>query len=353
MEKTKNISNFIPRILPPILFFSLVLLCSCGQPDQRAQAQPNQLYEDALPDESHNATNPDSDKNSFVPDYTLGNENIRGNSTINICNKGVMAAQDGWVYFSVSSLSHTIYKCPIDAITPSNVITVITLRENCEYLNVVGDWIYFFLSNSGEICKVRTDGSLLQTVANNVTHVNGFMVYADKIYCTREYQVSSSESDMYFEILSAETGEILFTSPAPLWFKFVESDRVYASDSRAENVYSFALDGSDCRLLDGDSLNEFHSIWSINSRGRLQIGNSIFVDGGYLDGYSKYIHKLYRTDLNGNNQVEINSDGARVMISINDGYLYYEPQHGSSSWCRVREDGTGWEDLSWMLTGGK
>ena len=77
----------------------------------------------------------------------------RGNTPGNIVNAGLAAEQDGWIYYSIPD--DRIYKVRTDGSGRMNVN-----NDNSFFINVVGDWIYYFnYDDHDQIYKIRTDGS--------------------------------------------------------------------------------------------------------------------------------------------------------------------------------------------------
>jgi len=103
------------------------------------------------------------------------------------------------------------------------------------------------------------------------------------------------------------------------------------------------------------SNNKEHDTSSLNDylvKGTEQLPNwsqGIYGDNGFYYSVSKGIEFYSFED---QKIYHINNDMVSSFSYIGDGYIYYKPLEGSVDFCRVKSDGTDWEDMSWMFTVG-
>ena len=93
----------------------------------------------------------------------------RGNSVGNIINWGLAAQQGDWIYYR-DSYSDSGDGCRIYKVRTDESECVKLNDDVSEYLNVVGDWIYYVnKDDDNKIYKVRQDGSERTRVNNDAS----------------------------------------------------------------------------------------------------------------------------------------------------------------------------------------
>lgn len=150
---------------------SRVRVCLCGQKETEMIKKLSHSYIEAvciMCNQKH--------PNSFDRDYTPGKENIVGTSDgMTDCT-----VQDKYIYFSKEN---TIYKVNMSKGNLEVVYQVLVGRIH--YVNVVGDWIYFFCEGSTQdrcyIAKVRTDGEQFEKLVVSV-NISEMLVVKGIIY---------------------------------------------------------------------------------------------------------------------------------------------------------------------------
>lgn len=117
--------------------------------DQSVTSEPNL---------SETSSSNDTPQQSQVSDFSMG----EGNSYANIVNsQGVIAYSGDWIFISSKDDNGALYKIKNDG----TGIQRIGSDVDCEYINVVGDWIVYKCSEdrgiakSYNIVKIKTDGS--------------------------------------------------------------------------------------------------------------------------------------------------------------------------------------------------
>ncbi len=109
---------------------------------------------------------------SFVTDYEPVKENIYKDSTYK-SNNGYFSKQDKMYYFATSV---GIYKTNNDF----EECELITEDQNAQYLNVIGDWIYYSTDNG--IYSVKTNGKEKSLIVELDDYPIDMMIVDKRIY---------------------------------------------------------------------------------------------------------------------------------------------------------------------------
>lgn len=119
--------------------------------------------------------------------------NTVGNSSGNLVNEGLAAKQGKWMYFTLQTENrlYPIYRAMLDGETALKRLTDPGLYK---FINVVGDWVYYYDVGYHSICKVKTDGSEKRQLSEKVT--NTLVVMGDWIYySTQTLGISKMKTD--------------------------------------------------------------------------------------------------------------------------------------------------------------
>lgn len=150
---------------------SRVRVCLCGQKETEAIKMVSHSYIDAVCTICNQ-----KDPNSFDRDYSFENYNIVGTCD----SEADCTVQDDYIYFSKENI---IYKVNIKGRVLEEVYRA--LVGNIHYVNVVGDWIYFFCEERTQdqcyIGKVRTDGAYFEKLVSSV-FICELLVVKDIVY---------------------------------------------------------------------------------------------------------------------------------------------------------------------------
>lgn len=146
-------------------------VCFCGQKETDAIKTVSHSYIDAVCTICNR-----KDPNSFDRDYSFDYANIVGTCD----SEADCTVQDDYVYFSKENV---IYKVNMKGRVVEEVHRA--LVGNIHYVNVVGDWIYFFCQESTQekcyIGKVRTDGEYFEKLVSSV-FICELLVVKDIVY---------------------------------------------------------------------------------------------------------------------------------------------------------------------------
>ena len=202
-------------------------------------------------------TSTTSPADTFIPDYAPGQANTVGNTPNNVSrNRGFAAKQADWLYFSEGNGYRVLMKMKIDGVQKQFVAES---NHGFEYINVIGDWIYY--CGSG-IWRIRTDGSDNELVsALNARHLqvigdtgyftvetNGYTIYkidlptkkTTKIKNVTESQIAVKDDRLLYRdqfqlwVLNLKTN-ISYPLATCIGDFLVYGDRVYFMDEEHPN----------------------------------------------------------------------------------------------------------------------
>lgn len=359
----------------------LLSLAACGSNTEIADNTDNQT--------SSGETQPDD---VFVPDWTEGNENIYGYGS---CYNGTVdqlstmddyrfVTQDGWVYYVW--VNNGIFKKPIDSSDSGQVFKLTPLSGWIYNLSVMKDWLYYF--EDDQLVRLRTDGMVREVIplqSEKIGETDGFYLAHDQLYYIGKTHRSASEFAYDLRRIDLETMEDTFIASDVRYIIRGYKDSMFIETSNKEykrmdlegnllTEYSYKLP----KYLWDESQELFigtigENIWSGDNLGYIWVSgetqrNEFLSDFGFDAGdfyvceelgklvHTKYDSKrgIYCTDIDTLDTILLNSDRTEVFYSWGDGYIYYptsinEGGRGVRAFCRIRPDGTGWEDVSWMF----
>jgi RNA polymerase sigma factor (sigma-70 family) len=244
--------------------------------------------------------------------------NTIGNTMGNISNEGIAAQHGGWIYydkFDRGSTNGALYKIRTDGTSKTKLNS-----SGSEYINVVGDWIYYRnVSDNRYIYKIRTDGTG-ETRLNN-EESSDINVIGDWIY----YVSSSDDSDnrYIYKIRTDGTDEIKLNSDDSGWVNVVDDWIYYNNQSDNGYLYKIRTDGTE-----RTKLNNEHT------------ASPIVVEGWiYYRNYAlDYLYKI-RTD--GTEHTKL-LDFNIFDFNVSGDWIYYESGNEDDNFalCKIRTDGT-------------
>lgn len=327
-------------------------------------------------------------------DFTLGN------TPGNIRNSGYAAEQGDYVYYFQYNIGETkygsIYRMKKDG--TEKVKLCDTGRGTSPFINVAGDWVYYYdttgSNGSGGICKIKTDGTqkvqIAEDSASNINVAGNFIYYNKPIFTSDNkvngiqiYRISTDGINKMVvkdsaSILNIDGGYIYYIKGTELFrmkmdgteehklgdgrnVTFVINDWMYykVNDSKSHiQTYRTRLDGSGKTVL-----NDGMHIMNMN----------ISDDYMYFVTYESGDSGISDIDLNPKahssksisitnakvNSVKIDGTGLREILdgmAVNPctagGYLYYlDFEDGKAVTYRIKQDGTGRENLSNISNG--
>ncbi len=247
-------------------------------------------------------------------------EDINGNSTGNINNRGLAQESDNWIYYVNSGDNNYLYKIGVDGSGKTKLNS-----EACDEINVVGDWVVYRATDSGNICKVKTDGSERTLVCDDVVH--GSIVFNNWIYYVSEESLCRIRLDGT-EKAEIDTGAVIGS------INVINQSVVFQGRGPVGPVLgTVAVDGGHLPVWDFESLHGGETIY---------IGFEVYEGVGYgslaTEGYA-----IYRDAYNPNTGEDIFgpvNDDASAFVTVADGWIYYQNLDDGGSLYKIRIDGT-------------
>lgn len=250
--------------------------------------------------------------------YSYLGYNYMGNSNGNIQNTCEAALQGNILYIADNNNSTGIFALDIDS---GDVVAQLTDDSRyIYYLNVAWDYLYYCtVENVGDdqfdyfAYRVRTDGSQLPEPL--VEDARSIIVYGDFLY----YIDVSSGALMRMGIYDLGIETVLDFSG---YFVNISGDRIYCADAGdSEGIYSYALDGSDEKLiLDADCYK------------MMVYGGWIYYLTSESDGSN-----IYRVDVEGDNDQLLISEKVS-SFNINGTNVYYSTANDYKLKCLSLKD---------------
>lgn len=226
------------------------------------------------------------------------NKELHGNTAGNISNGGFVCEKDDWVYTSM-------YKNGLWKIKKDGSEKVQISENAVNYLNIVGDWIYYTSSyylpegDRLRLYKMKLDGSSITKLSNDI--VECVNVVGDWIY-----YINSSLGSKPYKIRLDGKGESKI-GDFPIKSMIVDDGWIYFQKSSTNNLCKMRTNGSDLNQLSYGHGSDMH----INKAG----GWLYFVSDGYRPG-------IYKIGTDGNNE-ELIIGGSIDSLNYSDGWFYY------------------------------
>lgn len=241
-----------------------------------------------------------------------GNEPVfvYGNTSGNHSNYGLAVMQDDWVYFSTISNFSYLYK-----ISATGIEKTLLSEGDCNYINVVGDSIYF-IGGTNRLTKIQTAGNTKTELFRDIS-VSNICVVDDWIYYT-DY----NEYNGLYRIRMDGKGKKKITGDRAQDYCVVGNTIYYSNILLTGGLFSISTDGNDkTRLVE-------EPVMAINV-----VDNWIYYVNSN-DGNS-----LWKMQIDGNNRVKLIND-AVSSINVAGDWIYYSNADDNSFLYKIRTDGT-------------
>lgn len=163
--------------------------------------------------------------------------------SLSVSSFGPIYAFDDWVY--TADINGYIQRVRPDG---SSLSKIGNKRGN--YLNVVGDWIYFSdAENGNRLTKMRTDGAEIAVLstAGSATYIN---VVDDYVYF--------KESSKLYKIKTDGTGKTLVLDVNASYLNVVEDWIYYSNYADGYSLYKVKIDGKENTKLNDDYTKKIH-----------------------------------------------------------------------------------------------
>ena len=262
--------------------------------------------------------------------------NVRGNTAGNTANWGLAAEQGGWIYYSNRDGGPDSYK-PYKIRTDGTGKTKLC-NDAAEYLNVVGDWVYYSQgAEQGKLYKIRTDGTgrtkLSDDDSDFVSVVDGWIYYIKS--------VTHEPRGEIYKIRTDGTGRTKLSDEVSLAIN-VEDGWIYTINVTNE-FYKIRTDGTGWAKLSDEYGNRIVNADNINA---IENGWIYYFDrgfaGGPAGGRASGYYKI-RTD--GTDQTRI-SDDFGESVNAADGWVYFSNYFDDGKLYKMRTDGANRTKLS-------
>lgn len=362
-----------------IIWLLTILLCACNNSETK----------------NNNIGN--NQAREFVSDWSEGNENYYGYGAIEDWNRwhdlrNYIIQDQTMYYVDHCDFKPKIYKKQIDSDSVSIVAAV--TEENRPLIHILGvvqDYIYYEIDNistniPNSIYRIRTDGEQNEFLTKHCAQTGSpyivgnqlfFMSYEQKGAQTYEYQLACMNVEtkerkiLLTEILFNDLGNdfLQFGYKDYLFCKISQPDTITGTNEEP-TIIILRLDGSMFNIMtpgtfqslidpekDIFTFKKFYAPFGEDHWKTMSLNGT----EGIYDSWPYSRHsKEYKIELKKNvydvgteltivyrNGMEkkLNDDRAWQVYAIGDGYVYYAC---NSVYYRIKIDGTGWEDVSWM-----
>ncbi len=305
------------------------------------------------------------DEEEFVPDYRPGKENKYGQPNRNLASvdHSQIGIQDQWIYYSDGAgLYKMNYKTGLSSAQR-------ILDCNAEGINVVGDWIYFGIPDANTINKVRTDGSMLQTLATDCLDQEMIYVAGDYLFYKEYMRASASEMNTYLTKMDLRTGKtervlndayVFWGIGDHLYYYSGDNDQTtYCMDFNGNPIGTYPIRTMYFKYLGDRMFSGASEFFSDGSHQQL-VENVHHIRASFVVDHCLYFsmkksdnlldskeYGLYGYDLDSGRFWKLNSDDPTCIWAFGDGYIYYTLSDSTyvSPTYRCLPDGTGWEEL--------
>lgn len=233
-------------------------------------------------------------RNSTVLIYvSAGVSNAAGNTPSNSVNRGLVAVQNDWIYYSNVGNDYSLYKMRTDG-SERQLLTDGPVTA----INVVGDWIYYNDDSSPGLFKIKIDGSDKTRLSSDIN----YWVYVADGYI---YYAESSWSGNIFRMKTDGTGKEKVCDDDCSHANVV-GDWIYYINRDDRMTYKIRTDGTERTMLP-----------------KRFSGSELVVDGSaaFCSNGSYDLYKIY-TDGSGFSHYKENHK-IITYINANNGWLYF------------------------------
>jgi len=332
--------------------------------DDRSQIKNEHIFgtdkeEEPITETENPATEEDEPVTEVeIQPYPVVNPNIYGNTAGNLYNKGLVAVQGEWIYYTNNSDGNSLYKIRTDGTGKTKLNDESSLRinvvgewvyyyndiltdglpinspvykiridgteriwlfdEKITCMTVVGDWIYF--SNQDGLYKIRTDATGKMKLHNDYVHC--INVVGDWIYCT------SSPGARLYKIRTDGTEAIIFNDEIS-HMVIVAGDWIYYAEGREGHIYRVRTDGAGKEKIIDDN-----NVSALNISGDWIYYMYWNIQNNTIDGTDS---GLYKSRLDGSDKTLI-AEGLFFLVNVADDWIYY--RNGAHEIYKIRTDGT-------------
>ncbi|MGE5474832.1 MAG: DUF5050 domain-containing protein [Ignavibacteriales bacterium] len=339
--------KYIKSTILVLIIIAVAFCAGCFKRDQKLQQTQ--------------AANADKDKVNAV--------NTVGNTQGNILNRGLIASQGEWIYYSDKG----IYKERLDGKSRTKLCD-----DEAWYLNVVGEWIYFAnISDAYSLYKVKIDGT--EKTKMNSEIVSDLNVVGEWIYYIETQRVQTTNGlDDYtnlwkiktdgtnkikiYDNFKTRTGYVIGTISNLYAVKDALYFNLHQYEGEDNGIYRMDVNGTKMSLVNGECCiytnygnnwiyyRQFsnYDIYRMKYDGseRVQLNKTKDVDinsnfSMNVSGDWIYFcqNGLYKIKTNGEGKVKISDDNCEQINVLGD-WIYFTDKQSSDRLYKIKTDGS-------------
>lgn len=282
----------------------------------------------------------------FTSDYSIGEENLNGNTCENLKTGAIVAKQGSWLYYCGYE---GLYKTNEDTKETQTILSGSLVTD----IAVCKDYVYFVLwDGSAEgVFRIRTDGMYMEKVSD----AENYFFYQEYIYFSEATPTGLSSSD--YSIVrkhtdSIDEAETIYNLGSGEALSGVYNGYVIISGNEEVTLYNIASKQFETYEWQDVSYYDMHfdenslicinknkaSIFNLDTKeiteedfyGELEYINR--NNGRYYFRYHRLLGYTRSYWIDGKNTKYIELDTGNILHDINiiDGWIYYEGGAGSS-----------------------
>ncbi len=188
-----------------------------------------------------------------VNSKNIGNasEKVKGNSFANMIQSGILTADEENLYYINSTMNI------VKENKASGEKTTLGESQGVS-LSISGEWLYFVDSITGELCRIKTDGSITENVMNEApmfyTTIGNDLYYiaedTESAQVAAQNQQAQQQAQIALFLMDTESKKAEKISDASIYSLEFYKGKIYYIDS-ADNhkLYVMNADGKNARLL--------------------------------------------------------------------------------------------------------
>ncbi len=247
-----------------------------------------------------------------------------GNTSGNIINEGILAAKDGWIYYSFYS---KLFKMKSDGSERTELYS-----EACKSIAVQGEWIYFCNISDGErLYKIKTDGSQLSKMDDSescrcINAVGDWIYYSTWKEGTYKIRPDGSEKTL---LISETTYNMTVIDD---WIYYGTNPQFYKMKTDGSQITQIIDSAYYTNVVDGWIYYDDDGLYKIRTDGREKTqlndveSSNINVNGDWIY-YTTWSDKsksslLYKMRTDGSEETKLHKVGG-FKIHIAGDWVYY------------------------------
>ncbi|HYF75000.1 MAG TPA: DUF5050 domain-containing protein [Candidatus Nitrosocosmicus sp.] len=236
-----------------------------------------------------------------------------------------------WIYYSTPMEDMKLYRMKTDGTKKTKVYDV-----HADYKNIIGDWIYFSDFHTGNLCKIKLDGTGITRLNSesgaSYIHLIDDTVFFSETYGFRRVKTDGTQrqsmqefliktpEDISAELLNGTVNTMGNSNMNLMNDGFITRQGEWEFFQEGSLIYRQKADGSQKTII-----KYLYNIKNLNV-----VGNMIYY---MVDG------KMYRMLNNGSDETRLGEDPARYMFVVGE-WVYYVHDTEDKLY-RMKTDGSG------------